>query len=40
MAKLEIKPFLVGFTPLCAFDNETKKLYLDIRINKEETIKN
>lgn len=39
MTKLEIKPFSVGFVPLFAFDNENKKLYLDIKIDKEGTIK-
>jgi large subunit ribosomal protein L10 len=38
MTKLEIKPFKIGFIPLCAFDNENKKLYLDIKIDKEGTI--
>ncbi len=40
MAKLNIKPFSVGFTPLCAFDNETKSFYAEININTEETLEN
>jgi len=38
MAKLDIKPFSVGFTPLCAFDNNEGKLYLDIKIDREGTL--
>jgi len=38
MAKLDIKPFSIGFIPLCSFDNESKKLYLEIKINPEEAI--
>jgi len=38
MNKLDIKPFLVGFVPLSAFDTQTEKLYLDIKIDKEQTI--
>lgn len=40
MAKLDIKPFSVGFVPLVAFDNQESKLYLDIKINTEEAIEN
>jgi len=39
MNKLGIEPFLVGFEPLAAFDNQEKKLYLDIKIDKAQTIK-
>jgi large subunit ribosomal protein L10 len=39
MGKLEIKPFMIGFTPLCAFDNKEGKLYLDINIDREGTLK-
>lgn len=39
MSKLDIKPFSVGFTPLAAFDTKENKLYLDININPEATIK-
>ena len=38
MNKLEIKPFSIGFEPLAAFDKEKNKLYLEIKINTEETI--
>ena len=38
MNKLDIKPFSVGFIPLVAFDNQESKLYLDIKINREETL--
>lgn len=38
MSKLDIKPFSIGFTPICAFDNEEKKLYANIKIDKEKTI--
>ncbi|MBU0894364.1 MAG: 50S ribosomal protein L10 [Nanoarchaeota archaeon] len=39
MAKLDIKPFSIGFTPLAAFDTKENKLYLDINIDPEATIK-
>jgi len=38
MSKLDIKPFSIGFIPLCAFDSKEGKLYLNININKEETL--
>ena len=38
MSKLDIKPFSIGFIPLCAFDSKEGKLYLDIKIDKEETL--
>jgi len=38
MNKFNIKPFSVGFVPLAAFDTKEEKLYLDIKIDKEETI--
>ena len=38
MSKLDIKPFSVGFIPLCAFDTKEGKLYLNIKIDKEGTI--
>ena len=38
MSKLDIKPFLIGFTPLVALDNEKGVLYTEIKINKEETL--
>jgi len=39
MAKLDIKPFTVGFIPISAFDNNVKKMYLNIKIDKEGTVK-
>lgn len=39
MNKLDIKPFSVGFIPLVAFDIKEEKLYLNIKIDKEETLK-
>jgi len=38
MNKLNIKPFLVGFEPIMAFDTKEKKLYLDIKIDREGTL--
>lgn len=38
MNKFNIKPFSVGFIPLAAFDTKERKLYLDIKIDKEKTI--
>lgn len=38
MSKLDIKPFSVGFIPLCAFDTKEGKLYLNIKIDKEATV--
>jgi len=38
MNKLDIKPFLVGFTPLCAFDNQESKFYAELKIDKEATL--
>ena len=38
MSKLDIKPFSIGFIPLCAFDTKEGKLYLDIKIDKQATI--
>lgn len=38
MSKLDIKPFKVGFIPISAFDNKDKKLYLEIKIDKEGTL--
>jgi len=39
MNKFNIKPFSVGFIPLAAFDTKEGKLYLDIKIDKEKTLK-
>jgi len=38
MSKLDIKPFSIGFIPLSAFDTQEGKLYLDIKINPEESL--
>jgi len=38
MGKLNIKPFTIGFIPICAFDTEEKKLYVDIKIDPEEAV--
>lgn len=38
MAKLDIKPFTVGFEPTAAYDNQDKKVYTEIKINKEKTL--
>ncbi len=38
MDKLGIKPFSIGFIPLCAFDTQEKKLYLNIKIDKKGTL--
>lgn len=35
MAKLDIKPFSIGFIPLSGFDTESGTLYLEIKIDKE-----
>jgi large subunit ribosomal protein L10 len=40
MGKLDIKPFLVGFTPLAAFDETNNKVYSEIKIDQEETLTN
>lgn len=40
MAKLDIKPFSIGFTPLVAYDTKENKLYTEIKINREEAIEN
>jgi len=39
MNKLDIKPFTVGFIPLVGYDANEKKLYLDIKIDREGTLK-
>jgi len=38
MAKLNIKPFSIGFIPLVGLDIKEGKLYLDIKIDKKGTI--
>ncbi len=38
MNKLNIKPFMIGFVPICAFDKETQTLYTEMKIDTEEAI--
>ena len=38
MNKLGIKPFSIGFLPIAAFDIKEKKIYLEIKIDKEKTL--
>jgi len=38
MSKLDIKPFSVGFIPLCAFDTQEGKLYVELKIDREATL--
>jgi large subunit ribosomal protein L10 len=38
MSKLDIKPFSIGFIPLVAYDTKEKKLYVDIKIDREGTL--
>lgn len=38
MSKLDIKPFSIGFIPVAAFDNETKKFYPNIDLNPDKTL--
>lgn len=38
MSKLDIKPFSVGFVPLCAFDTKENKLYLEIKVDRQGTL--
>jgi large subunit ribosomal protein L10 len=38
MSKLDIKPFSIGFTPICALDNQEKKFYAKISIDREGTL--
>ncbi len=39
MSKLDIKPFSIGFVPLCAFDSEEGKFYPELNIDTEGTLK-
>ncbi len=39
MNKLDIKPFSIGLIPIAAFDIEKGELYLDIKIDNEEAVK-
>lgn len=38
MAKLDIKPFKIGFTPLCSFDIKENKYYSEVKVDMEGTI--
>jgi len=38
MNKLDIKPFSIGFIPLCAVDTQEKKFYAEIKIDREATL--
>jgi len=38
MAKLDIKPFTIGFIPLATFDTKEKKIYTNIEIDAEKTL--
>jgi large subunit ribosomal protein L10 len=38
MAKLDIIPFEIGIEPIAAYDNDEKKVYADIKIDKEAFI--
>jgi len=38
MAKLDIKPFSVGFEPIAAYDNQDKKVYTGIKIDQGKTL--
>jgi large subunit ribosomal protein L10 len=38
MNKLDIKPFSISLIPLAGYDANEKKLYLDIKIDREKTI--
>ena len=38
LAKLNITPMRVGFLPLAAYDSENDKVYVGIKIDKEETL--
>lgn len=38
MGKLDIKPFTIGFIPICAFDTKENKLYCNIKIDREGTL--
>lgn len=38
MSKLGIKPFSIGFVPLCAYDTNEKKFFAEIKIDFEGTL--
>jgi len=39
MAKLELKPFSVGYIPLVAYDKTQDKIYTDVKVDKELALK-
>jgi len=39
MAKLDIKPFSVGYIPLVAYDKTQDKIYTDVKVDKELALK-
>jgi large subunit ribosomal protein L10 len=38
MNKLDIKPFMISLVPLAGYDNHEKKLYSNIKIDREKTL--
>ncbi len=38
LSKLDIKPFTISLIPLAGYDAHEKKVYLDIKIDKEKTV--
>jgi len=40
MNKLDIKPFTISLIPLAGWDNREKKLYLEIKIDREKAVEN
>jgi large subunit ribosomal protein L10 len=38
MGKLDMKPMLLGFNPLAAYDSTDEKIYVGIKIDKEATL--
>ena len=38
MNKLGIRPFMIGFIPVAAFDTKERKIYTEIKIDKEKTL--
>lgn len=40
LQKLNIKPFKIGLEPIVAYDSKSKKMYTEIKVNQDQTIKN
>lgn len=38
LSKLNIQPFTIGFSPVCAYDSKEEVIYLEIKIDKEEAV--